>query len=389
MEEFNPWWRGEEDKDIEEFNSLEYKYYPRWLDQVSLRGFSLNFVLGFRKTGKTMGIKLLINELLKSHSPFSIFFFRVDILDDYRELYEVLKSYWKFKEERRIKECFIFLDEVTLLENWWRAVKVFIDEYKPKEAVFVLSGSASMFFHGKAETFSGRRGSGKIVNVLPLSFHEYFSLFKKPALASTLSEAFASYLKTGGFLGVLNKKVSEEDIILGIKNDLRLVRKSVNIGKAILGSVLEKAPSPYSYHTLARDLGISVKTVIEFLELFEEMFLLKGIFHQGLDGKVRERKEKKFIVRDPFLTRSISIWTGKELKKDFLYEWIVQEHLLRKFGEVYYYRNKYEIDCIAGSLKVEVKAGKPHRRYPKGVTILEEEDIPWFLVRLFTRSKKS
>ena len=39
---------------------------------------------------------------------------------------------------------------------------------------------------------------------------------------------------------------------------------------------------------------------------------------------------------------------------------IVQAHLYRKFCEIYYYRNKYEIDCIAGNLKVEVKAGKPY-----------------------------
>jgi len=387
MEEFNPWWKRESDKDIEEFNSLKYKYYPSWLNEISLNEFGLNFILGFRKTGKTTGIKLLIRKLLHSCDPFSIFFFRVDILDDYKELYEILKDYWKFKKEKGIKRCFIFLDEVTLLENWWRAVKVFIDEFKPREAVFVLSGSVSMFFYGKAETFSGRKGKGKIINVLPLSFHEYFGLFKKPVLDSTLSEIFSSYLKTGGFLGVLNKKIEEEDIILGIKNDLRLANKSINIGKVILGKVLEKAPSPYSYHTIAKDAGISVKTAIEFLELFEEMFLLKEILYKGLDNKIHERKEKKYIVRDSFIAKSISFWTGKELKKDFLYEWIVQEHLLRKFGEIYYFKNSYEIDCIAGDLKIEVKAGKPHRKYPKSVRVLEEQEIPRFLVELFSKRR--
>ncbi len=73
---------------------------------------------------------------------------------------------------------------------------------------------------------------------------------------------------------------------------------------------------------------------------------------------------------------------GKGNEKRFSLEWIVQEHLFRKFGEIYYYRNRYEIDCIAGDLKVEVKAGKPHRRYPKGVRVLGEEDLPWFLIEL-------
>ncbi|MEM2674642.1 MAG: hypothetical protein QXW77_03290, partial [Candidatus Hadarchaeales archaeon] len=86
---------------------------------------------------------------------------------------------------------------------------------------------------------------------------------------------------------------------------------------------------------------------------------------------------------DPFLARTFSTISGIEVRKEAMYEWVVQEHLLRRFGEVYYWRNRYEIDCVAGNLKVEVKAGKPHRRYPSGVEVLELEDIPDFLLRLY------
>jgi len=33
---------------------------------------------------------------------------------------------------------------------------------------------------------------------------------------------------------------------------------------------------------------------------------------------------------------------------------------------------------MAGDLKVEVKVGKPHRRYLHNVIVLEEEDLPGF-----------
>ncbi|MGC8948397.1 MAG: ATP-binding protein, partial [Thermoprotei archaeon] len=56
-----------------------------------------------------------------------------------------------------------------------------------------------------------------------------------------------------------------------------------------------------------------------------------------------------------------------------------------RFGEVYYFRNSLEIDIISGDLRVEIKAGKPHRKYPKGVIVLSEEDIPIFLIDLWTR----
>ena len=76
-------------------------------------------------------------------------------------------------------------------------------------------------------------------------------------------------------------------------------------------------------------------------------------------------------------------WSGAELREDALYEWLVQEHLYRKFGEVYYYRNSYEVDAISGNLKVEVKTGKAHRRYPRNVIVLEREDVPFFLLELW------
>jgi len=52
--------------------------------------------------------------------------------------------------------------------------------------------------------------------------------------------------------------------------------------------------------------------------------------------------------------------------------------LYRKFSEIYYFKNRYEIDCIAGELKVEVEAGKPHRKYPRNVITLGKEGIPEF-----------
>lgn len=37
---------------------------------------------------------------------------------------------------------------------------------------------------------------------------------------------------------------------------------------------------------------------------------------------------------------------------------------------------------MVGDLRVEVKVGKPHRRYPRGVIVLGKEDLPLFLALL-------
>lgn len=100
-------------------------------------------------------------------------------------------------------------------------------------------------------------------------------------------------------------------------------------------------------------------------------------------NQVMYRREKKFFFRDPLLAKLFSLWSGTEIGKDALYEWIVQEHVFRKFGEIHYFRNSYEIDIIASDMKIEVKAGKAHRKYPRGVKVLEKEDVPFFLIELY------
>jgi predicted AAA+ superfamily ATPase len=146
-------------------------------------------------------------------------------------------------------------------------------------------------------------------------------------------------------------------------------------------------PSALSFNSIANKIGISNKTVESYVEDLENLYVLKVAYFKKKE--INFRKEKKIFIRDPFLLNSLANWCNKEIKKDFLYEFIVQEHLFRKFKEIFYYRNAYEIDCIAGNLKVEVKAGKPHKKYPKNVVVLEESDIPEFLLNLQFPSSKN
>ena len=82
---------------------------------------------------------------------------------------------------------------------------------------------------------------------------------------------------------------------------------------------------------------------------------------------------------DPYLVKSLSLWINTKYLESALYEWVVQSHLKRRFGEVYYYRNSYEIDVIAGNLKIEIKSKRAHKNYPKDVIILDESNLPLFL----------
>ncbi len=76
---FNSWWENREDYHIKLWRSQGYRWRPKWIDELSLEPFSLNFVLGPRQVGKTTGIKILISELIKKVEPERILYLNCEI----------------------------------------------------------------------------------------------------------------------------------------------------------------------------------------------------------------------------------------------------------------------------------------------------------------------
>ena len=389
--EFNPWWESkrwdDRDEDIFKWESQNKKWIPRWIKMVSLKPFSLNFIVGPRQVGKTTGVKLLIKELLKSDNPYSILYLNLEIFTDLKEFREILGRYQSIKEENNVKTAYIFLDEVSKLEGWNRIVKAFMDLGKFKRDIIVATGSSTVNIMRHAEAFTGRRGNGRDIVVLPLSFPEFAEIYKVDISKietnrEKLLNLFKKYIFLGGFPQSINEKPFFTSFIGGIEREIENSKKSSNIAKHILSVILDIIPSASSYNSIANRLGISHKTVMEYLEVLENLFFIKTAFLKDNRG-VNFRREKKIFFRDPYFYTAFSLWCGKEIGKDAIIEGVVQEHLYRKFNEIYYYRNSYEIDCIAGDLKIEVKSNRAHRGYPRNIMVLEEEDIPIFLVKLF------
>jgi len=380
LEDYNPWWYSDdwekEDKHLRLWESQRYRWFPEWLNELSLEPFSLNFVIGPRQVGKTTGLKLLIGQLIKSEKiqPEDITFLSCDIFTDMKELRDILFEY------AEVKKGILILDEITSVEYWWKIVKALIDLGKLENHVVIVSGSSAVKLFKFYEAFSGRMGKGKRLEVLPLSFPEYIKLHKK-AYGTKIKVLFERYLSNGGFPRSINEDKSFlEDLIISIDREISRIGKDPKIARKVIYSVIKKAPSAVSYSTLGKEVELNHVTTREYLGLLEDLFILGISFWKDKD--VNFKKEKKIFIRDPFIARIFAEIYNLELRRDFLYEWTVQEHLLRKYGEIYYYRNKYEIDILAGDLKIEVKAGKSHRKYPRNVLILDEEDLPRFLMEM-------
>lgn len=386
----NPWWEwtnwAERDRDLREYSRMKVRWRPRWLDKISLKPFSLNFVLGPRQAGKTTGVKILISELLRNQDPESIFYFNCDLAADAKELRKVLDFYRGFKQAHGVKSSLVVLDEVTGIEDWWRILKGYIDLGFFDEDALILLGSATFRLKAFSEAFPGRRGGGATVEVLPLSFPEFVSAHGaelKASEMSRISALFEKYLSAGGFPRSINgDERFADDLVASAERDAVKAGRNPKLLRLVARELIAKAPSALSFNAIAGELGVSHNTVHDYVKLMEDMFLVSTAFMKHSD-KVLYRREKKVFFRDPFAARAFASALGVEVSRAALLEWVVQEHVYRRYGEVYFWRNGYEIDVIAGDLKVEVKTGKPHRRYPRNVIVLSEEEVPAFLVQLY------
>ncbi|MFC1612889.1 AAA family ATPase [Patescibacteria group bacterium] len=183
LQKYNPWWEDKNaikrDEKIIEFSSQAIKYYPNFfIKEKFTKG--VYTLLGPRQVGKSTTFKLFIKNLLleKKINPLNLLFFQCDAIKDFQELIKVLETY---KESLSNKNRFyIFLDEISFIEEWPRAIKHLIDRGDLKNAIIFLAGSLSLNVKGGAELMPGRRGKKEKQDflLLPLDFKKYVKLLK-------------------------------------------------------------------------------------------------------------------------------------------------------------------------------------------------------------------
>lgn len=274
---------------------------------------------------------------MKENPPESILYINVEILPDYKGLSALIREFQAIREKEDIKTGYIFLDEATSLDGWWKGVKPLIDAGLLENNVVTVTGSSSLRVKRDIELFPGRRGKGTTLEVMPLSFGEYVEIMglKRPELQREKTlKLFGEYLKTGGFPGTING-MPMDDLLGAYIGEFVRFGKNLEIAKETITTVVQSAPSATSFRALAEmTSGYSYKVVQDYIEFFRELYLL-GIAYLKQGGRVLYRREKKFFFRDPLLAQLFSAWSGTQLREDALYEWLVQEHLYRKFGNFF------------------------------------------------------
>jgi len=403
LQQHNPWWRRPEyildNPFIKELEKQKFVYYHPLYKDFPLKKDAVLTLRGPRRIGKTTLLMLLVKKLLleKKTNPENIFFYPADLLKDFSQLHELLVAYLDFIRPKNKDRLFIFLDEISFVADWPRAIKSLVDASRLKRAAVLITGSNILDLKFSSERMPGRRGEVYPwdIEFLPLNFSQYLSLVKPEIQTSSYFKAlgflaeykkfFTDYLLTGGFPVTINQFYQQgyidpttyEIFLSWIEGDLHKTGKSEEVAYRLMDRLFSNLTTPISYYKLAKESGlVSHATVAEYLEILEKMFVILSLPHFSLDEKrVKYRKNRKFYLADPFIFNALKMKIGGFIHNAFNYsqEAIVTEkekpalienaaalHLHRLYPKLYYGRSaKKEIDFV-GSHKgkhtfVEVK----------------------------------
>ncbi len=376
----NPWWRSLDeisgDQHIRYFESSNFKYHPeRLFKEISSAKPGIYTIRGPRQIGKTTFLKLYIKNLLESGTrPTDIFFFTCDGISDRFDLIETIKTYFQIFERRSNEIRYIFIDEITSIEEWQKSVKYLVDIGLLENSLVILTGSSSYDLKRSSERLPGRKASGKDLVYVPITFREFLRSFDVDiegrsmeeilslsedelkilsAKNAFLKEYFLKYLNTGGFPSVINdflreSRISEltrnvyKDFILGDAEKYLKVRTNfIEIFKKLPDIIGQR----FSWNSLLDIFTGSVKSVDTIQKYFEYLgysFILMNVFFVDVSKKsVRMKKQKKVYPSDKIVAEVISDISGKAVKTSQIIEMLTLRHILKDSDMLYSGMNLY------------------------------------------------
>jgi hypothetical protein len=308
-----------------------------------LKTRQITVISGIRRSGKST----LLAQFAKKLKDFYYIGFDDERLinfkiEDFNNLMLVFRKMYKAKT--------IFIDEVQDINKWELFVRRLYEEsYK----IFVTGSNAKLLSSELATRLTGRYFK---IELYPFSFREFLR-FKKinyhakdTETKSLILKNFDLYLKEGGFPELVKYQDNEfvkriyEDVIY---KDL-LVRfkiKEEKNFKQLANYLFTNFTQKISYHSLKHTLGFkSITSVKNYIEFMQESYLLFELFKYDYSLKKQYVSDKKVYVIDNGMRNvtafSFSEDTGKMLEN------LVFLELKRREKEIYYYKNKKEVDFI-------------------------------------------
>jgi uncharacterized protein len=327
-------------------------------------------LLGSRQVGKTT--------LVKKIFPDADYF-----LVDNEPIKKILESYdiesYKTIINKNSKE--IIIDEIHLLDNPGRAVKIIYDQLE--DIRIIITGSSS--FHIKNKTGESLAGRKIDYNIYPLTFSEYLNqtgiekdlnfnileklidgrkndssdtLYKfdiKNVLNSVLTYGLYPHLvKNHGdekyLLNFVDSLIFKDILELNLIEDKKLAKDLLKLLAFQIGNLI-------NYSELASSLRADQRTIKRYVEIFEQSFILFRLHPYSKNKRDEISKSAKIFFYDTGVRNAlIGDFSDLESRADkgALFENFIVSELIKqndysdKNFKVYYWRTKQgsEIDVV-------------------------------------------
>ncbi len=356
-------------------------------------------LLGSRQVGKTT--------LVKKIFPKGDYF-----LVDNEPIKKILETYdietYKTLINGQAKE--IIIDEIHLLDNPGRAVKIIYDQLKNMR--IIITGSSS--FHIKNKTGESLAGRKIDYNIFPLTFSEYlnqkgiendlnFNIFEK--IIENGGDSLKDKLYKFDIKNILNsilvygqyphliKNSNDEKYLLNFVDslifkdilELNLIEDK-KLAKDLLKLLAFQIGNLMNYSELANSLKADQRTIKRYVEIFEQSFILFRLHPYSKNKRDEIIKCPKIFFYDTGVRNALigdfsnldsRIDKGALFENFIISELIKQDSYLDKNFKFYYWRTKQgsEIDVVMEKkdklIGVEIKYKRKainkafKNRYPK------------------------
>jgi predicted AAA+ superfamily ATPase len=320
-------------------------------------------IIGSRRAGKTFYFYQIIQNLLKNDiSKENILY--INFEDDRLlplesdELNDLIEAYYELYPDSKKQKKYFFFDEIQNIKDW----EIFVRRIYDKEKIKIyITGSSSKLL--SKEIATSLRGRTLTFHLHPLSFNEFLKFknikmeknYEYSSQRFKIKNLFEEYLNFGGFPEVaLSEKLKQEILSdyyeMFIYRDLveRFSIRNTRLLKMLTKYLITNISSVFSinsyYNSTKKEMKVSKETILEYISHLSDINLiyLVPIFSYSL--KVQQVNPSKTYCIDTGLRNAVALKFSKDVGR--LTENIVYIELKRRGKEIFYWKNKQEIDFV-------------------------------------------
>jgi len=303
----------------------------RELYMEKIRGFIdqpelIKIITGLRRSGKSVMLELIINELLTRGTPENHIFkynFEDMGLRNLRDS-QVLHDHLKEKIKEAKGRAYLFLDEIQEVDNWEACINSL--RVNSDADIYITGSNAKMLAGEYSTLLAGRYVE---IQMYPFSFREFCMVMeeKKPGLSE--AEAFRLYLRQGGMPFLVNLGFNEADakqylrdiyasvVIKDImkRNNFR----DVDLLERIIIYVMANVGKTFSATSIAKffkseNRTVAPETILNYLKACEEAYLFARINRFDVPGKRMLQISEKYYIADHGLREAVYGYNERDIE---------------------------------------------------------------------------